>query len=78
MGVWPSVCRLVPDVGSSKSLDLVAIDTIVVAMNQNYGLSHSDWVQRPLQEIKKNHSVCANCIFSTVIGIPFICHQWSF
>ena len=33
--VWPSVWRLVPDIWSSKSLDLAAIDVIVVAMNWN-------------------------------------------
>ena len=33
MGVWPSVWMLAPDVWSSKLLDLVAIDVIVVAMN---------------------------------------------
>ena len=33
MSVWPSMWRLAPGVLSSKLLDLVAIDTIVVAMN---------------------------------------------
>ena len=33
MGVWPSVWRLAPDVQSSKSLDLAAIDMTVVAVN---------------------------------------------
>ena len=37
---WPSIWRLAPDVWSSKSLDLAAIDTIVVAMNRNSGSSH--------------------------------------
>ena len=33
MSAWPSVWRLAPDLQSSKLLDLVAIDMIVVAMN---------------------------------------------
>ena len=33
MSTWPSIMKLAPDVWSSKSLDLVAIDTIVVAMD---------------------------------------------
>ena len=53
MGVWSSVWMLVPDVQSSKSLDLIANDMIVVAVNQNSRLNCSNWVQRPLQEIKK-------------------------
>ena len=31
--VWLSIWRLAQDIWSSKSLDLVAIDTLVVAMN---------------------------------------------
>ena len=31
--MWPSIWRLAPDILSSKSLDLVAIDMIVVAVN---------------------------------------------
>ena len=50
---WPSVWRLAPDFWSSKSLDLVAIDMIVVAMNWNSRSSHMNWVQRPWQEMKK-------------------------
>ena len=30
---WPSVWRLAPDIQSSKSLGLMAIDTIVLAVN---------------------------------------------
>ena len=74
MGVWPSVHRLAPDIWSSKLLDLVAIDATVVAMNWNFRSVHAIQVQRPLQEIK-NHWVCTNCVFSTVTGIVFICHQ---
>ena len=48
----PSIWRLAPDIQSFKSLDLVAIDIIVVAMNWNSGSSHMNQVQRPLQEIK--------------------------
>ena len=33
MSMWPSIWRLAPDVWSSKLLDLVAIDKIVVAVN---------------------------------------------
>ena len=48
---------------------------IVLAMNWNSASSHTNQVQRPLQEIK-NHLVCVNCIFFMLIGTPFICHQW--
>ena len=33
LGIWLSIWRLAPNVWSSESLDLVAIDMIVVAMN---------------------------------------------
>ena len=33
MSVWPSIWRLAPDVLSSRSLDLAAIDMKLVAMN---------------------------------------------
>ena len=33
MATWPSTWRLAPDVWSSKLLDLVAIDMMVVAVN---------------------------------------------
>ena len=32
-------------------------------------------VQRPWQEIEKNHLFCVNHIFNMLIGTPFICHQ---
>ena len=35
-----------------------------------------NWVQRPRQEIKKNHLVCISHAFITLIGTPFIPHQW--
>ena len=63
MGVWPWVWRLAPDVRSSKSLDLAAFDTIVVAMNWNSRLSCTNWVQRPLQEIKKPLGLCKPHLF---------------
>ena len=74
MRVWPSVRRLAPDIWSSKSLDLAAIDRTVVVMNWNSRLDHTIQVQRPSQKIKK-HWVCTNCILSMVIGNPFIHHQ---
>ena len=51
--MWPSVWRLAPDVLSSRSLDLAAIDMKLVAVNWNSRLSHSNWVQGPWQEIKQ-------------------------
>ena len=53
MSTWPSIRRLAPDVLSSRSLDLAAIDTKLVAVNQNSRLSHSNWTQGPWQEIKQ-------------------------
>ena len=76
VGVWPSIWRLAPDIQPSKLLDLAAIDTIVVAVNQNSGLNHTIRAQGPLQEMKKP-LVCTNCVFSMVIGILFIHHQWA-
>ena len=52
LGMWPLIGRLAPNVWSSESLDLVAIDTIVVAMNRNSRLSCTNRAQRPLQEMK--------------------------
>ena len=48
---WPSAWRLAPDVLSTRSLDLAAMDTKLVAVNWNFRYSHSMWVQRPWQEI---------------------------
>ena len=73
--MWPSVWMLCQDIWPSKSLNLVAIDMIVVAMNWNSGSSHTNWAQRPWQEIRK-HLVCISHIFIMLIGTLFICHQW--
>ena len=54
---------LAPDVQSSKSLVLVAIDTIVVAVNWNSRSSHTNWVQRPWQEIKKPPGLHKPCFY---------------
>ena len=77
MPAWCSIWRLTPDIWSSKSLDLVAIDMIVVDVNWTETL---DQVTRnghkgPCKKWK-NHLVCINCIFFTLIQDPFICHQW--
>ena len=53
MSMWPSIWRLAPDVLSTRSLNLAAMDMKLVAVNQNSGFSHSIWVQRPWQEIKQ-------------------------
>ena len=50
---WPSIWRLAPDVLSTRSLNLAAMDMQLVAVNWNFGFSHSIWVQRPWQEIKQ-------------------------
>ena len=71
--MWPSIWRLAPDVQSSKLLDLAAIETIVVAVNRNSGLSHR--CQGPCKK-SKNHLVCISLVFITLIGTLFICHQW--
>ena len=53
ISMWPSIWRLAPDVLSPKSLDMAAIDVKLVAVNWKSGFSHSNWVQRPWQEIKQ-------------------------
>ena len=53
MSAWPSIWRLTPDVSSSRSLDVAAMDMKLVAVNWNSGYSHLMWVQRPRQEIKQ-------------------------
>ena len=50
---WPSIWRLAPDVSLTRSLNLAAMDTKLVAMNWNSGYSHSMWAQRSRQEIKQ-------------------------
>ena len=50
---WPSAWRLAPDVSSTRSLDLAAMDMKLVAVSWNSRYSHSLWVQRPWQEIKQ-------------------------
>ena len=54
MSAWPSIWRLAPDILFPRSLNLVAIDMKLVAVNWNTGFSHSNWVQRPWQEMKQN------------------------
>ena len=50
---WPFIWRLAPDVSSTRSHDLAAMDMKLVAVNWNSRFSHSIWVQRPWQEIKQ-------------------------
>ena len=73
--MWPSVWRLTPDVSSTRSLNLAAMDMKLVAVNWNSRYSHSMWVQRPWQETKTNHLIWVNCILVTLFGTPFIFHQ---
>ena len=68
MSTWPSIWRLAPDVQSSKSLDLVAIDMTVVTVNWNSRSSHTNGVQRPLEEIKTTWFVLA-VSFSHWLGL---------
>ena len=78
MSMWPSIWRLAPDIWSSKSLDLVAIDMMVVAMNWNSRTSHTNQMQRPLQEMKKPPGLHWPCLFQVdwdsvytpLMGIP--------
>ena len=53
MSAWPSIWRLTPDISSTRSLNLAAMDTELVDVNWNSGYSHLMWVQRPCQEIKQ-------------------------
>ena len=78
MSTWPSVWRLAPDIWSSKSVDLVAIDTIVVAVNWNFRSSHTNQAQRPWQEMKKPpglhklhlYHIDWDSIYTPPMGIP--------
>ena len=51
--MWPSIWRLAPDVLLPRALNLAAIDMKLGAVNWNSGFSHSNWVQRPWQEMKQ-------------------------
>ena len=53
MSAWPSIGRLTPNVLSTRSLNLAAMDMKLVAVNTNFGFSHSIWMQRPWQQIKQ-------------------------
>ena len=76
MSMWPFIWRLAPDISSTRSLDLAAMDMKLVAVNWNSTYSHSMWAQRPWQENKTNHLVWVNHVLVTLFGTPFICHQW--
>ena len=73
---WPSIWRLAPDVSSTMSLDLAAMDTKLVAVNWNFGFSHLIWSQRPWQEIKQTTWFELAASLSHCFGTLFICHQW--
>ena len=75
LSVQLSIWGFVPDVQSSRSLDLMAIDTVIVAINWNYRSSHSNQAQYLLQEIKK-YLVWVSHILVMMFGTPFIHHQW--
>ena len=53
MSAGPSIWELTSDISFPRLLNLAAIDMKLVAVNWNSGFSHSMWVQRPWQEIKK-------------------------
>ena len=59
---------------STRSLDLAAMDTKLVAVDWNSRFSNLIWVQRPWQEIK--HLVWVSHVLVMLFGTPFICHQW--
>ena len=48
---WPFIWRLAPDISSTRSLNLAAMDMKLVAVNWNSRFSHLIWVQRPWQEM---------------------------
>ena len=53
MCTWSSIWRSAPDILFTRSLNLAAMDTKLVAVNWNSRFSLSTWVQRPWQEIKQ-------------------------
>ena len=67
--VWPSVWRLAPDVSSTRSLNMAAMDTKLVAVNWNSGYSHLIWAQRPWQEIKQTTWFELAMSFSHCLGL---------
>ena len=69
MSTWPSFWRLAPDVLSPRLLNLAAIDVKLVAMNWNSGFSHSNWMQRPWQEIKQTTWIGLATSLSCCLGL---------
>ena len=78
MSTWPSIQRLTPDVSSTRSCDLAAMDTKLVAVNWNSRYNHLMWAQRPWQEIKQTTWFELTASLSHCFGTLFICHQWGF
>ena len=72
---WPSIWRLTPDISFTRSLDLAAMDTKLLAVNWNSRYSHLMWVQRPWQEIKQTWFELTTSS-SCCLGLPLIHHQW--
>ena len=78
MSAWPSIWRLAPDISSTRSLDLAAMDTKLVVVNWKSRYSHLIWVQRPWQEIKQTTwfeltaslSCCLGLCLYTTNGAP--------
>ena len=74
--VWPSVWILVSGFKSSRSFDLVAIDTKTVVMNWNSGYVHTVQAQRPMQENKDTNGLAVTASYPQWVRDLFICHQW--
>ena len=80
MSAGPSIWRLAPDILSTRSLNLAAMDTKLVDVNWNFGFSHSIWAQRPWQEIKQTTwselatslSCCLGLHSHATNGAPFM------
>ena len=73
--VWPSVWILISGFKSSRSLNLVAIDTKTLVVNWNSEYVHTVWAQRPMQENKDTNGLAVTVSYPWWVGDPSICHQ---
>ena len=73
--VWPLVWILISGSKSCRLLHLAAIDMKTVVVNWNSGYVHTDWVQKPLQEIKVTNGLAVTASYPWWVGDPLIHHQ---
>ena len=74
--IWPSAWRLAPDVSSARSLNLVAIDMKLVAVNWKLQIQSFVMGTKALARNNINHLIWGNHFLVTLFSTPFVCHQW--